>query len=312
MKYGTIAGLDRPASRVVLGSMAFSPENQGLTDEMIEAFLERGGNLIDTAHVYRGGGSERAIGDWLRRKGQRERVLLMTKGAHHDRLGKRVIPREIAFDLGQSLERLATSYVDLYVLHRDDPAVPVGPIVEALNQHRERGRMRAIGGSNWSHARLAEANDYARQHGLVPFAVSSPNFALAVPNEPMWPDCISIAGDREALDWYRQMQLPILSWSSQAGGFFSGRFSPEQTENKDMARVYYSNANWERLRRAEQLAKELGSTPIQISLAWVLNQPDLNVFPLIGPRSLDELDSSLAAAEIELSPQQVRWLNLEA
>jgi 1-deoxyxylulose-5-phosphate synthase len=311
MKYGQIPGIERPASRVVLGSMGITTENQAEADAMLDHFIERGGNLVDTAHIYHGGRSERAIGDWMRRRGTRDQVLILTKGAHHDAAGKRVNPREISFDLGQSLERLGTKMVDLYVLHRDDSDVPVGPIVEILNEHVRRGRIKVIGGSNWSHTRLKAANAYARRKGLQPFAVSSPNLSLAVPNEPMWADCISVSGDREALGWYRKTQMPVMSWSSLSGGFFSGQFSPEKRENKDMVRVYYSDPNWERLRRAEQLGKELGVAAIAIAMAWVLNQPDLNVFPLIGPRKLDELKSSLDAAELELTPKQVRWLNLE-
>ena len=291
--------------------MGISTKNQELSDRLIETFLAAGGNLIDTAHIYNGGNSERAIGDWLRRSGRRDDVLILTKGAHHDAAGKRVSPEEISFDLGQSIERLGTKTIDLYVLHRDNPAVPVGPIVEVLNHHARRGRIRAFGGSNWSHQRLQEAAQYAQTHNLTPFAASSPNFALAVPKEPMWPDCISVAGDAEALDWYRRTKMPLLSWSSQAGGFFTGRFTPDKADNPDMVRVYYGDENWERYRRAEQLGQDLGLSPIQVALAWVLNQPDLNVFPLVGPRTHEELESSLAVADVTLTPQQVAWLNLE-
>jgi 1-deoxyxylulose-5-phosphate synthase len=312
MKYATIPGLDRPASRVVLGSMAMMPRQQDLTDALLEGFLARGGNLIDTAHIYRGGGSERAIGDWLRRRGRREEVLLLTKGAHHGPDGrKRVDPAEIAFDLGQSLERLGTPFVDLYLLHRDDPAVPAGEVVAALHHHQQAGRIRAYGGSNWSHERIQEANDVARERGLTPFAASSPNLSLAVPKEPMWPDCVSVSGDATALAWYRRTGFPLLSWSSQAGGFFSGRFRRDAPDDPSLVRVYDDDANWERYRRAERLGAELGKTPIQIALAWVLGQPELRTFALIGPRSPEELESSLDAAEIELTPEQVAWLNLE-
>jgi aryl-alcohol dehydrogenase-like predicted oxidoreductase len=311
MKYGTIEGIDRPVSRIILGTMSFSPEDQGRTDEMLAAFLAAGGNMIDTAHIYRGGGSERSIGQWLRRSGRRDDALILTKGAHHSPAGKRVTPEEISFDLGQSLERLGTPSVDLYVLHRDDPDVPVGPIVDVLNHHAQQGRIRAFGGSNWSHQRLQEANAYATSHGQRRFAASSPNLGLAVPNEPMWPDCISVSGDQEALDWYQQQQMPLLSWSSQCGGFFTGRFSPEKTDDPNMVRVYYGDANWERYRRAERLGKELGLAPVQVALAWVLSQADLPVFPLIGPRTLAELESSLAVADATLTPEQVAWLNLE-
>jgi len=311
VKYGSIAGIERPVSRVVLGSNGLRADDPAQVAGIIERYLERGGNMIDTANIYEGGRSERSIGDWLRRSGRRGEILLLTKGAHHDKRGKRVTPAEISFDLGQSLERLGVPGVDLYLLHRDDPAVPVGPIVETLNAHAARGRIRAFGGSNWSQQRLAKATAYARRRDLTPFAASSPNLALAVPKEPMWADCVSIAGDTKALAWYRRTGTPIFSWSSQAGGFFTGRFTPDKPDNADMVRVYYDDANWERYRRAESLGKELGYSTIQIALAWALSQPDLKVFALIGPRSLEELESSLDAAELQLTPDQVRWLNLE-
>jgi aryl-alcohol dehydrogenase-like predicted oxidoreductase len=312
MQYVTIEGLPKPASRIVLGSVAMTPRDQDLTDALLDEFLAAGGTLVDTAHGYNGGGSERSIGSWLRRRNNRSELMILTKGAHHDAKGKRVTPNEISFDLGQSLERLGTSYVDLYVLHRDDPALPVGPIVETLNHHAGRGRILAFGGSNWSVDRLQEAQDYARQRGLRPFAASSPNLSLAVPKEPMWADCISVSGDARSLTWYRDREFPLLSWSSQGGGFFSGRFSPDRPDDKDMVRVYYSDANWERYRRAEQLAGELGLTTIQVALAWVLNQPGLITLALVGPHSLEELRSSLAVADLTLSSAQVAWLNLEA
>jgi aryl-alcohol dehydrogenase-like predicted oxidoreductase len=312
MRYGSIPGIDRPVSRIALGSETLSERSQALTDALLEAFLARGGNLVDTANIYCGGGSERAIGAWLRRTGRRKDVLILTKGAHHAPDGtKRVQPHEIAFDLGQSLERLGTPTVDLYLLHRDDPAVPVGEIVDALAHHHAKGRLRAYGASNWTQDRLQAAQDYARERGRPAPAASSPNLSLAVPKEPMWPDCVTVSGDAAALAWYRATGLPLMSWSSQSRGFFSGRFRPDAPDDPEMVRVYYSDANWERYRRARQLAADLGRTPIQIALAWVLSQPHLNTFALIGPRSMEELESSLAAADTELTPEQVAWLNLE-
>src|SRR6185503_14173097 len=121
MQYGEIAGVDRPISRVVLGSIGLDANDPAHVGSMIERYLERGGNMIDTANVYAGGRSERSLGDWLKRTGRRDDILVLTKGAHHDKLGKRVTPDEISLDLGQSLERLGARRVDLYLLHRDDP-----------------------------------------------------------------------------------------------------------------------------------------------------------------------------------------------
>ena len=239
--------------------------------------------------------------------GNRDDINIFTKGAHHDANGPRVNPEAIRSDLFTSLERLRTDYIDLYALHRDDPATPVGVILEALNEHVEAGRIRAFGGSNWTHERLQEAADYAKQHGLIGFSFSSPNLSLAKANEPFWPGCVST--DEGALRWHEAKQFPLLSWSSQARGFFTGRFTPENRENADLVRVFYSDENWTRLRRAEQLAQEKGVSAIQIALAYVLSQP----FPacaLIGPRSEAEMHSCRDGAQLVLSPQELAWLDL--
>src|SRR5262249_51100250 len=146
--------------------------------------------------------------------------------------------------------------------------------------------------------------------GLRGFVASSPNLALAVTNEPMWSDCVSVAGDAAALAWYREQQLPLLAWSSQASGFFSGRFQPDEVTDENVARVYYRPDNWERLRRARDLAERSGVTPTQIALAWVLHQL-FPMFALIGPRALSELEDCLGALNLSLTPEDVCWLNLE-
>jgi aryl-alcohol dehydrogenase-like predicted oxidoreductase len=126
--------------------------------------------------------------------------------------------------------------------------------------------------------------------------------------EPMWANCISIAGDEVGQAWYREQAMPVLSWSSQAGGFFSGRFTPDNPTNADMVRVYYNDANWARLERATRLGHELGLTATQVALAWVLNQPGLETFALVGPATVSELEDSLKVADLVLTSGQVSWL----
>lgn len=319
MRYGSIPGVGDRVSRLVMGSMVFAtdPERFDNTCKLLDRFVEAGGTTVDTARVYSGGSSEKAFGEWLKKSNNREKMVVIGKGAHHDHatMVRRVTPEAIQEDVETSLREMQLDTIDIYILHKDDPDAAVGPVVEALNQEVKAGRIKAFGGSSWTHQRLAEANAYAQAHGLQPFTVSSPNLALAVPNEPMWFGCVSIAGDAEAQEWYARAGMPVFAWSSQARGFFSGRYSPEVTEGptedaNNVIRTYYSDANWDRYRRAGELAKEKGRTLQQITLAWVLHHP-LDVYALIGPATVEELDNSLGALDVALTPDEVAWLNLE-
>ncbi|GGE31103.1 oxidoreductase [Pullulanibacillus camelliae] len=305
MKTIQITGCEKPVTTLIQGSDYFRPSHYDVVRTVLDRFFAIGGNTIDTAHIYCGGESEIAIGQWLRERGNREEVVILTKGAHHDHTGPRVNPEAISSDLFTSLERLGTDYIDLYALHRDDPNVPVAVIIEALNAHIEAGRIKAIGGSNWTTARLEEANTYAEKNGLVGFTFNSPNLSLAKAQEPYWEGCIS--ADAAYCEWHKAQQMPLLSWSSQARGFFTGRFTPEDRSNEDLVRVFYNEANWERLRRAESLAKDKGVTTIQIALAYVINQP----FPtaaIIGAQNEEELSSCNEGSEIVLAEDEWHWL----
>ncbi|NHN30671.1 aldo/keto reductase [Paenibacillus agricola] len=305
MKTLTIAGLQKPVTHLIQGSDFFTHEVYDKVCSVLDNFFAIGGNTIDTAYVYRGGQSEETIGKWMKERDNRDQVVILTKGAHHNADGPRVNPQAIAADLEISLGRLQTSYTDLYALHRDDTNIPVSVIIDALNEHIKAGRILAIGASNWTHQRMQEANDYAASNGLVGFSFSSPNLSLAKPNEPRWAGCVSAGAEDCA--WHEATQLPLLSWSSQAGGFFTGRFAPDKLEDKEAVRVYYSDANWERLRRAAELAEKKGVSTVQISLAYVLNQP----FPtaaLIGAQNQVELESCVDGAQIELTADEVSWL----
>lgn len=300
-----IEGVRKPVSNLIQGTDFFTHDVYDTVCNVLDNYFAIGGTTVDTAHIYCGGQSEETIGRWLQERGNREQVVILTKGAHHNAQGPRVNPEAIASDLFRSLERLGTDYIDLYALHRDDTNVPVQVVIDCLNEHIQAGRIHAIGASNWTHARMQEANDYASANGLSGFTFSSPNLSLAKPNEPHWAGCVS--ADAEACAWHERTQMPLLSWSSQARGFFTGRFSPDVLDNKDMVRVYYSDANWERLRRAKELAAQKGVSMIQIALAYVINQP----FPtaaLIGARDRTELESCRDGALIRLTPEELKWL----
>lgn len=309
MEYIQIKGSPKQVSRLMKGSDYFFHHSYEKAAANLDAFIAIGGNSVDTAHIYCGGQSEEVIGRYMQERGNREHMVILTKCAHHDQNGPRVNKEAILADLTDSLARLQTDYIDLYALHRDDPAVPAGEVIEILNEHIRAGSVRAIGVSNWTWQRIKEANEYADAKGLVGFTFSSPNLSLAKANEPFWAGCVS--ADEETIAWHEQQQFPLLSWSSQARGFFTGRFSPEIRDNADLVRVFYSDENWERLERAKQLAAEKGVSAIQIALAYVLNQP----FPtcaLIGAQSIEELHSCDAGSLIALTKEEMEWLDLAA
>lgn len=305
MLYHQFSALPLPASGLVLGTAGMSSSNAATACAVLDAFVDGGGTLIDTARIYARGESEAIVGNWLVSRDLRANVLVESKGCHPRGDEARVSKDALDDDLTRSLAALRTDAIDLYLLHRDDPSVPVGEIVDWLAEHRRGGRMRAYGGSNWSPARVDAANAYARAHGLAPFAAVSNNLSLGVAKAPMWKGCLSV--DAAALRWHLATQTPNLAWSSQAHGFFSGRFTPADRGHADVVRVYYSAENWERLRRAQRLGAQRGLIAIQIACTYVLSQ----AFPslaIVGPATVDELHSSLAAADVKLTDAELAWL----
>ncbi len=315
MKYGHVPGIDKPISRLVQGSMMISSRDLEGTFALLDAVFEAGCTAFDLAHVYGGGDVERTFGRWVRERGLRDAIVVITKGAHHNQDRRRVTPFDITADLHDSLARLQMDKIDLYLLHRDDPGVSVGPIVEILHEHKSAGLIGAFGGSNWGHTRVRDANAYAAAHGLTPFAASSPQFSLAAMVAPPWEGCVSISGPdgREAREWYAQTGLALFTWSSLAGGFLSGRYRPDNldslTEGRDqlVKRSYVSRTNFERLERAQRLAAARGLTLPQVALAYSQNHP-LNLFSLVGCRSLAEFADNAVALETPLTAEEIIWL----
>jgi aryl-alcohol dehydrogenase-like predicted oxidoreductase len=319
MLYGNVPGVDKPISRLVQGTVPVGTKNLDDSYALLDAVLEQGGNAFDTAHVYGGGDNERAFGKWVKDRNVREKVVILSKGSHHNQDRRRVTPFDIGADLHDSLARMQVDYVDLYVLHRDDPSVPVGPIVEILNKYMQEGKVRAFGGSNWSFERLQEANAYAAENGLTPFAVSSPNFSLADQVKEPWSECVTISGPKnaEVRAWYQKTQTPLFTWSSLAGGFFSGRITRDNTAtfedyfNKLAVECYASEDNFKRLDHAKELADAKGYTIPQIALAYVMGQP-LNIFALVGCNNGAEYKANADALELKLTDQELDYLDLRA
>lgn len=300
MLYQDLAAVPIDVSRVVLGTIGLRTWSDA--SRMLDAFVERGGNAVDTAFIYEDGECERLLGRWMADRGTRAETVVITKGAHPPACQ----PEMIEPQLTESLERLQTDVVDLYFLHRDNEDVPVAEFVAALNEEKQAGRIRAFGGSNWTLPRLREANEWARGQGLDGMVAVSNNFSLAEMGAPPWPGCVASLG-LAWREWLRDARVSLFPWSSQAQGFFA----PGRVENAhadpQFTESWISDANLARLDRANELAQVRGTTAVAVALAYVLAQP-FPTFPLIGPLDLSELDSSLTALDVDLSAEDVEWL----
>lgn len=303
MKMGQIPHLEKPLSRLIMGvdNQVTMPH----ADTMFSDYFERGGNAFDTAWVY-GEVKSHLLGRWVATNNLREQVVLIAKGAHTPECN----PKALVQQLKEQLEWLQTDYADIYLMHRDNPDIPVGEFIDVLNENVQAGRIKTFGGSNWSLARIAEANAYAADKGLQGFSIISNNLSLAEMSDPVWEGCIHVhdAADRA---WFEKTQIPLLPWSSQARGMFvPERAHPDKREDSMLVRCWYSEDNFRRQARAIEVAERYGVDPISIALAWVLCQP-FPTFPLIGPRHLSETRSSLHALDIQLTNEEMRYLNLE-
>ena len=292
---GRIPGVDKSVSRVVFGPSVLP--SLVLTTVMLDDYFERGGRCVDTSYHYGDGTVDSWLGHWLTTRGVRDEMVILGKGAHTPNC----TPEAATHQLEMSLELLRTDHVDIYMLHRDNPDVPIDEWVDVLEEHRRAGRFHAYGGSNWTLERVEAANEYAASIGGAGFAAVSNQLSLARMVEPVWAGCLTSFDERE---WFEKTQTALMPWSSQARGFFV-----RDVVDDEMRRCWLSEDNLRRRERAKLLAKARGVEPIHVALAWVLHQP-FPTFPLIGPMTPGETRSSLRALEVSLSPDEVAWLDL--
>ena len=271
-----------------------------------DAWWDAGGNTFDTAFVYGSGLHEQVLGEWMRLRGVSGKAQVIVKGAHTPNC----LPEAIAEQLEISLERLGLNHAPVYIMHRDNPDVPVGEFVDALNAQVDRGLIGALGGSNWSAERFAEAETYAKSKGLRPLSILNNNLSLAVMEKPVWAGCIT-SNTPDMLGYLRESGTTHISWSSQARGYFIAQSDRTELPTETAPDTCFASPeNEERRRRAQTLAQERGVKIHNIATAWVLAQ----AFPslaLIGPRTIEELETTLPALELSLSAAEVAWLNLE-
>ena len=308
MRVSSIEGIDKDLSRVVFGCDNQSDTNHAFA--MFDYFFNKGGNVYDTAFIYNNGKSDKYLGEWIKARNNRNDVVILGKGAHTPDC----LPEKIRPQLEQTLDRLGTNKLDIYCLHRDNLEIPVAEFMDSLNELKNEGLIDILGASNWSLDRFKKANEYSNSKNISGFGVLSNNFSLAKMLEPVWPGCFSCSGE-DYKQYLVDNQIAIFPWSSQARGFFlksqefEGAMHVANPNLEEQNRVWTNKHNLERRRRCFELAEKKGFEPIEVALAFVLNQP-FPSFPLIGPRNFFETESSLKAFDIHLSDEEVAWLDL--
>ncbi|MFA6690070.1 MAG: aldo/keto reductase [Sphaerochaetaceae bacterium] len=318
MKRLPISALIPSASRIALGCDHYGETiSQETAFRLLDLYVSNGGNLLDTAMVYGQkvdegpSTSEPTIGQWLKDTGMRKKVAIATKGGHphigrmHD---SRLDWKSLSHDINRSLEQLGTDHVDLWFLHRDDPRIGVDEIIDMLDEFVTTGLTFQIGASNWSHERIAEANEYAKRNGRHMFTASEIQWSLAVCTPDQWGDDTIVCMDDTAHAWYRKQQIPVFCYASQAKGLFSKIIAGEADTLSERARTrFLTDENLERVDRCAALSKELGVSPAALCVAYITSQ-NIPTVAIVGSSKVDQLQDTLSMADLELTQEQIAFL----
>jgi aryl-alcohol dehydrogenase-like predicted oxidoreductase len=296
MQYGRIPHLDRDISKIVCGTdwlMGCPPSDAFAA---LDAFVEAGGNCLDTAHCY--GPNSSIVGAWIKERHNAHKLVFLNKG-NHPYGSPRMSFLHTKNDIFENHYRLNIEHTDLYVFHRDEPSVPIEEIVDWMNDLVKSGLISAYGGSNWTIERIKAANAYAAANGKQGFSVNNPNLTLAHNVKPLWHGCVTI--DKVGRQWHEETQLPLFSWSSAARGYFA------EVSDEHMLESYDHEISRARRERAKELGAKHGLSATQTAIAWVLNQP-FPAFALCGLRKPSDVDENCKVPNVKLTPEEVRYL----
>jgi aryl-alcohol dehydrogenase-like predicted oxidoreductase len=295
---------------VVFGGNVFGwTADEARSFELLDAFVDRGFNCIDTADVYSvwmpghvGGESETILGKWFKKSGKRDKVVLLTKvGMEMKSGGKGLSKKYILEEVEQSLKRLQTDHIDLYQSHKDDEGVPLEETLEAYAQLIDEGKVRYIGASNYMGARLAEAEDLAEREKLPAYKTLQPEYNLH-DRRGYEQDLAPVA---------EKYGLGVIPYFSLASGFLTGKYqSPEDAKGKKReARVqkYFDERGMKILKALKNVSDETGAEQAAVSLAWLLAQPTITA-PIASATNTQQMEALFAAVELKLSAEQVAQL----
>lgn len=303
------SGLETPT--LVLGGNVFDYTLKGEEAfRVLDRFVDGGGTMIDTADVYsawvsghKGGESEKLIGEWLRRRGRRDDVLIATKvGMLAGEGGEKLEPQRIASAVEASLKRLGTDYIDLYYAHQDDDKTPIEESLRAFDRLVKDGKVRVLGASNYSAERLSEALRISRDQGLASYQVLQPEYNLMVRDR----------FEGALQDFCVENDIGVLPYFGLAAGFLTGKYRSDEDFTKSprgagMAR-YLNQRGLAVLAALDEIAADLGKTQAQVALAWLASQPGVTA-PIASATSASQLDELLGSMEIELEDAQLSRLN---
>jgi aryl-alcohol dehydrogenase-like predicted oxidoreductase len=296
---------------LVLGGNVFGwTADEATSFKVLDAFVAAGSNFIDTADIYsrwapghRGGESETILGRWLGRSGNRDRVLIATKVGLEMGPGAKGLSRSYILRAAeQSLERLQTDRIDLYQSHQDDETTPIEETLGAFAELIRQGKVRAIGASNYTAPRLAQALAASRDHGLPRYECLQPHYNLCerrVYEEALEPLCI-----REGLG--------VIPYFSLASGFLTGKYRSEADLAKSprgtSVKKYLNDRGHRILAALDAVAARLRSSPARVSLAWLLARPSVTA-PIASATSIEQLHDLLEATRLELDAAAIEELN---
>jgi len=276
---------------------------------LLDQFSEAGFNFIDTADMYSnwkpgnvGGESETIIGNWLKRKGNREAVVIATKLGKPMGEGKKGLsPAYIKEAVEASLKRLQTDYIDLYQAHDDDPDTPIAETLDAFSTLVKEGKVRAIGASNFTANRLEESMQVAIQNGLTPYSTLQPHYNLYARSD----------FEQQLLPVCERHQLAVIPYYALASGFLTGKYRSEadlgQSPRGGGVAKFLNERGYRVLDALDQLAKDKQASPAQIALAWLQHRPTIAA-PIASATSPEQLKDILQSVQIELSASEMRML----
>ena len=311
MKTRKLGATGLNVSPLCLGTNVFGwTADEKTSFAILDAFVAAGFNFIDTADTYsrwvpghKGGESETIIGNWLKRTGKRSKVIVATKVGMEMGPGEKGLSKPYIFRSAErSLERLQTDYIDLYQSHQDDPATPLEETLAAYAELIKQGKVRAIGASNYTAERLAAALEASEKHGYPRYESLQPHYNL-----------YKRAGYEAALEPLCLAKgLGVIPYFSLASGFLTGKYRSESDLSKSPrgqgVKKYLDERGLRILAALDQVARKLHSTPVKVSLAWLLARPSITA-PIASATSVEQLRDLIDATNLTLDTESIELLN---